>query len=51
MNENSSQTIKEISEDKEIENSTVEENTSETLKEEDLSFDPKGYSFCRFFFQ
>ena len=35
MIENSSQTIKEI------ESTTVEKNNSETLKEEDLSFDPK----------
>ena len=41
MIENSSQTVKEISDEKEIENSTVEENTSETQKQEDLTFDAK----------
>ncbi len=40
MIENSSQTVKEISDEKEIENSTPEANTTETLKEEDSSFDP-----------
>ena len=41
MIENSSQTVKEILEDKEIESSNVEENTSKITKEEDLSFDQK----------
>jgi len=41
MIENSSQTLKEISDDKEIESSNLEENTSETTKEENLSFDHK----------
>lgn len=41
MIENPSQTVKEISDQEEIENSIVEENTSETPKEEDLSFDAK----------
>ena len=41
MIENPSQIVKEISDEKEIENSTLEENTSETPKEEDLSFDHK----------
>ena len=41
MIENSSQTVKEISDEKEIENLTVEENTSEIPKKEDLSFDHK----------
>ena len=36
MIENPSQTLKEISDEKEISNSTVEENTSETPKKEDL---------------
>ena len=40
MIENPSQIVKEISDEKEIENSTLEKNTSETPKEEDLSFDP-----------
>ena len=38
MIENSSQTLKEISDEKEIKNSILEENTSDTPKEEDLSF-------------
>ena len=33
MSENSSQTVKEISDNTEIENSTVEKNTSETRKD------------------
>ena len=37
MNEKSSQTIKEISEDKELKNSTVEDNTSESQNEQNLS--------------
>ena len=41
MIENPSQTLKEISDEKEIENSTIDENISETQKEKDLSFDPK----------
>ena len=41
MIENPSQTLKEISDEKQIENSTIEENISETQKEEDLSFDTK----------
>ena len=41
MIENPSQIVKEISDEKEIESSTVEENTSEIPKEEDLSFDHK----------
>ena len=41
MNENSSQTVKEILDDKGIENSTLEENNSQTPTEEDLSFDHK----------
>ena len=41
MIENPSQTVKEISDQEEIENLIVEENTSETPKEEDLSFDAK----------
>ena len=41
MIENSSQTVKEISNDTEIQSSTLEKNTSETLKEEDLSFEAK----------
>ena len=39
MIENSSQTLKDISDEKEIKNSNIEENTSDTPKEEDLSFD------------
>ena len=38
MKENSSQTIKEISADKEIKNSTVVESNSKDLNEQDLSF-------------
>ena len=38
MNENSSQTIKELSEDKEIKNLSELNNDSETQNEEDLSF-------------
>ena len=41
MKENSSQTINEISDDKEIKNSTVVENNSKNLNEDDLSFDQK----------
>ena len=41
MIENPSQTVEEISNEKEINNSTIEDNTSETPKEEELSFDPK----------
>ena len=41
MIENSSQTLKEISDEKEIKNSILEENTSDTPKEEDLSFETK----------
>ena len=41
MNENSSQTVKEILDDKGIENSTLEENNSQTPTEKDLSFDHK----------
>ena len=41
MIENSSQTLKDISDEKEIKNSILEENTSDTQKEEDLSFDTK----------
>lgn len=41
MIENSSQKVKEISDQEGIENSTLEENTSETPKEENLSFDEK----------
>ena len=41
MIENPSQTVKEISDEKEIKNSTVEDNTSDTPKEEDLSFETK----------
>ncbi len=41
MIENPSQTVKEISDEKVIQNSTVNENASETSKVEDLSFDPK----------
>ena len=41
MIENPSQTVKEISDQEGIENSTLEENTSETPKEENLSFDEK----------
>ena len=41
MIENSSQTVKEISDNKEIESSNVGENTSKITKEEDLSFDQK----------
>ena len=41
MIENSSQTVKEISDDNETKNSSVVENTSETQNEEDLSFDKK----------
>ena len=40
MNEKSSNN-KEISEDKEIKNSTVEENTSESQNEQNLSYDQK----------
>ena len=36
MIEKSSQTVQEISDEKEIENSTLKENNSETQKEEDL---------------
>ncbi len=42
MIDNSSQTVKEISDNKAIESSNVEENTSEITKEEDLSFDQKN---------
>ena len=38
MNENSSQTIKELSENKEIKNSPELDNDSATQNEEDLSF-------------
>ena len=38
MNENSSQTIKEISEDKEIQNSSELDNDSASDNAEDLSF-------------
>ena len=41
MIENSSQTVKDISEDKEIENSTVDESTSEISTDEELSFNSK----------
>ena len=41
MIENSSQTVQEISDDKEIKNSPTEENISETTKDEELTFDPK----------
>ena len=41
MNENSSQTIKEITEDIEIKNSSVEENASETQNDQGLSYDQK----------
>ena len=41
MIENSSQTVKDISGKKEIGNSIIEEKTSETTKEEDLSFETK----------
>ena len=41
MIENSSETVKEISDEKEIENSNVEQNIAETPKEENLSFDTK----------
>ena len=41
MIEDSSQTVKEISDENEIEGSTIEETTSKSRKEEDLSFDPK----------
>ena len=41
MIENSSQTVKEVSDEKEIENSILEEKTSDTPKEEDLSFETK----------
>ena len=41
MIENPSQKVKEISDQEGIENSTLEENTSETPKEENLSFDEK----------
>jgi len=39
MNENSSQTIKELSEDKEIKNSSELDNDSVSNSEGDLSFD------------
>ena len=39
MNENSSQTIKELSEDKEIKNSSELQNYSASQNEEDLSFE------------
>ena len=39
MNENSSQTIKELSEDKEIKNSSELDNDSASQNEEDLSFE------------
>ena len=39
MNENSSQTIKEISEDQEIKNSSELNNDSESQNEEDSSFE------------
>ena len=39
MNENSSQTIKELSEDQEIKNSTELDNDSTSQNEEDLSFE------------
>ena len=41
MIENSAQTVKEVSDEKEIKNSIVEENTSDTPKEDDLSFEAK----------
>ena len=41
MIENSSQTLKDISDEKEIKNSILEERTSDTPKEEDLSFETK----------
>ena len=39
MNENSTQTIKELSEDKEIKNSSELDKDSVSQKEEDLSFE------------
>ena len=39
MNENSSQTIKELSEDQEIKNSSEIDNDSSSQNEEDLSFE------------
>ena len=39
MNEKSSQTIKELSEDQEIKNSSELDNDSESQNEEDLSFE------------
>ena len=39
MNENSSQTIKELSDDKEIKNSSELDDNSEDQNEEDLSFE------------
>ena len=39
MNENSSQTIKELSEDQEIKNSSELDNDSASQNEEDLSFE------------
>jgi len=39
MNENSSQTIQELSEDQEIKNSSELDNNSASLNEEDLSFE------------
>ena len=39
MNENSSQTIKELSEDQEIQNSSELDNDSTSKNEEDLSFE------------
>ena len=39
MNENSSQTIKEVSENQEIKNSSELDNDSASQNEEDLSFD------------
>ena len=41
MIENPSQTVKEISDQEGIENSTIEENTSETPKEENLTYNAK----------
>ena len=41
MIENSSKTVKEISNEKEVENLNVEENNSETSKEEDLSLETR----------
>ena len=41
MIENSSQTLKDITDEKEIKNSILEENTSDTPEEEDLLFETK----------